>query len=153
MQQSPTIRLYDLIGCALILQASEGIVYTNQTGGYSCLQPKVKGILIPLRNNFVIKPAQQFGLEPDLHAYFTGPKHRGAGAVRGLDTEDAAEIDKILARHRLDGIIIVDRARLSESHEAWVHVSVLRDDYAPSPIFAGFGPYPRKGILTWPNSD
>jgi hypothetical protein len=68
----------------------------------------------------------------------------------GLDDADADLIDSILQDRRFDGVT-VDRARLTESHEAWVHVIVAREsDLA---LFSGFGPYPHPAILTWPNSD
>ncbi|MDI1444498.1 DUF6210 family protein [Polyangium sp. 6x1] len=52
----------------------------------------------------------------------------------------------------LSRFITVDRARLADSHEAWVWALVTSDgdDLAG---FSGFGPYPRPAVLTWSNSD
>lgn len=153
MASLPIVRLFDFIGLGLIFPCRSGVLYTNQTGGHSCLQPEAEGIFVPLHNDLAIQPVALLGPEPELHAYFVGPKHCGWGATSGLDEEDVSEISRILVKHRLGGILDVDRARLTDSHEAWVYVIVLADDAAPFPSFAGFGPYPRPGILTWGNSD
>lgn len=149
----PLIRLYEFIGVGLILPATSGVRYTNQTGGTCCLQPEIEGYFVPLRNDLALDPVELLGPDPELRDYFVGPKHRGAGATSGLDEEDADAIAEILAMHHLSGILDVDRSRLVDSHEAWVHVIVFADDSGVAPSFAGFGPFPRPGILTWGNSD
>lgn len=153
MASLPRIRLYDLIGLGLLLPGPSGVLYTNQTGGYACLQPEVEGFLVPLCNDLSLDPVALLGPEPDLHAYFVGPRHDGSGAVFGLDEGDADALSRILTKHRLDAVLEINRSRLLDSHEAWVHVMVLADDVGPAPAFVGFGPYPRPGILTWGNSD
>ena len=70
----------------------------------------------------------------------------------GLDEMDAELIDGELREIAFGDCLRVDRARLRESHEAWVHV-VLDGSDEESSLFAGFGPYPRRGVITWPNSD
>jgi hypothetical protein len=75
------------------------------------------------------------------------------GSHPGLKEEDADFIDNLLQRVRLFPAIRVDRSRLAESHEAWVHVTIAGEEPGPHPVFEGFGPYPRPEILTWPNSD
>lgn len=151
----PTIRLYDAIGTGVILTCPSGVQLSNQTGGTSCLQPQVEGIYIPLRNEYGLEDLPFSSPELELSAYFVGPKHRGAGATSGLAPEDADFIDDVLSRYGLDGVISVDRKQLGSSHEAWVHVAIKTDESADEhlAIFAGFGPYPRHGILTWANSD
>ena len=128
---------------------------SNQTGGTSCLQPEVEGVYIPLRNDYALKDLRFSSPELELSAYFEGPKHRGAGATSGLDSADADFIDNVLSNSGLDGAISVDRKQLVCSHEAWVHVVLKTDESADEDLamFAGFGPYPRHGILTWANSD
>ena len=153
MANLPIIRLYDFIGLGLIFSFPSGVIYINQTGGHACLQSEAEGLLVPLHNDLALDPVQLLGPEPDLLAYFTGAKHNGTGATAGLDEVDANEISVILARHRLGSVLEVDRSRLIDSHEAWLHVIVRADDCGLSPAFAGFGPYPRPGILTWGNSD
>ena len=59
--------------------------------------------------------------------------------------------------------VTIDRARLADSCEAWIHV-VLQGEDAGAPvqtlsgaalpgIYGGFAPYPHGAALTWPNSD
>lgn len=145
MKPGPTIRLWNDAGLGVIVAFPSGVVYSNQTGGFSCLHPELEGIHLPL------------GAQPgeELFAYFAGSKHRGAGATSGLDDEDAAFIEGVLARHDLSGFVSLDRGRLRESHEAWVWAFVTRDDgdgRGPA-LFHGLGPYPRAAILTWNNTD
>lgn len=151
----PTIRLYDAVGTGLVLTCQSGILVSNQTGGTSCLQPKVEGVYIPLRNDYGLKDLRFSSPELELSAYFVGPKHLGAGATSGLDSKDADFIDEVLSRSGLEGAISVDREQLGSSHEAWVHVIITANESADEDLamFAGFGPYPRHGILTWANSD
>jgi hypothetical protein len=77
----------------------------------------------------------------------------GAGAISGLDNDDADFIDRTLERAQLDSVFRVDRYRLSESHEAWVHLVLTSSGTDAHPIFRGFAPYPRRAVLTWGNSD
>ncbi|MBB5030547.1 DUF6210 family protein [Prosthecobacter vanneervenii] len=151
----PTIRLYDAVGTGVILTCQSGVMVSNQTGGTACLQPEVEGVYVPLRNDYSAQDFRFSSPELELSAYFEGPKHRGAGAISGLDSEDAEFIDDILSRHGLNESISVDREKLGDSHEAWVHVVVKADESHDEDLaqFTGFGPYPRHGILTWANSD
>jgi hypothetical protein len=153
MNDTALIRLYEFIGLGLIIVAKSGVRYTNQTGGHCCCQPEVEGFFVPLRNDLTLDPVSLLGPEPDLDAYFTGPKYAGSGATCGLDVEDAFEINKILAKHQLSQVISVDNTRLTDSHEAWIYVSIINEDDGVAPSFSGFGPYPRSGVLTWTNSD
>ncbi len=151
----PTIRLYDAVGTGLIIGWKSGVMISNQTGGTSCLQPEMEGIYVPLRNDYLLDGLVFESPEIELSVYFRGPKHRGSGAVSGLDVMDADFIDGVLQRVNLSRSVMVDRDQLRHSHEAWVHV-VLTDDESDIPglaSVANFGPYPRPAILTWCNSD
>nr|WP_277989557.1 DUF6210 family protein [Corallococcus sp. NCSPR001] len=129
----------------LILLGPTGVLYSNQTGGSFCLQPEAEGVFLPLVNELVAQ-------EELLSQHFTGPKWRGACA-NGIDEETAQEIERILG---LSGVtqeigLRVDRARLAESHEAWVYVEVPAQ---PENSFAILERIPAsQGILTWANSD
>ena len=142
---APTIRLWDGIGLGAIISFPTGVVYSNQTGGFSCLHPELEGAYVPLDADAGEK----------LYAYFEGPKHRGTGATGGLDAEDAGFIEMLLAERRLSAFISVDRSRLQESHEAWVWALVTCDggDNVTTALFAELGPYPRPAVLTWDNTD
>jgi hypothetical protein len=152
------IDLLEHIGLGLIVEWPTGVAYSNQTGGTSCLHPEFEGIFIPLRNDYQPPDGPMLSPENELLAYFEGPKHEGTGATRGLDDEDVEFITGVLTKWSLDTVIEIDRSRMRESHEAWVHVTVLRDETfirheaSPVPLFE-LPPYPRRGVLTWSNSD
>ncbi|KYG09597.1 hypothetical protein BE21_16980 [Sorangium cellulosum] len=136
------IRLYDA-GLGVILQHPSGVLYTNQTRGVCCAQPEMEGVFVPF-------DAEESWLR--LNAYFVGPKYEGTGAMQGLDDEDATFIESVVRDARTGVPLIVDRSRLKESHEAWVHV-LIEGEAEKIGVVSGFGPYPRRGVLTWPNSD
>ena len=151
----PIIRLYDSVGTGLIIEHESGVLVSNQTGGTSCLDPDVEGVFIPLRNDYSEDSGEFMSPEIELTKYFEGGKHGGAGAVTGIDLDDVAFIESVLKRVRLCPPISVDRNRLSESHEAWIHVTISGGESNDEDLaaFTGFGPYPRSGIFTWANSD
>jgi hypothetical protein len=150
-RMKPTIELWESVGLGLIVELPSGVLYSNQTGGFSCLHPSTEGVFLPIRNDHsfweLLSPAR------DLLAYFEGPKHRGAGATRGLDGDDADFVDRVLAGVRLAGIVQIDRDRLAESHEAWVRVLLTGEESGAAKLFHDLGPYPRNAVLTWGNSD
>lgn len=152
---SPIVRLWDLVGLGLIVEFPTGIHYSNQTGGTSCRHPTFEGIFVPLANDFTLPDLDLRSPAIDLFDYFAGPKHGGAGATRGLDEADAAYVESVLQDQGLDAWLRLDRDRLGQSHGAWVHVTIEREpgDDEGLRIFSGLGPYPRRGVLTWANSD
>ncbi|WP_437599320.1 DUF6210 family protein [Sorangium sp. So ce590] len=136
------IRLYDA-GLGLIIEHASGVLYTNQTCGVCCTHPELEGVFVPF-------DAEESRLQLDAH--FEGPKYRGTGAMHGIDEEDAVFIESVLRDGRIEVPLVVDRSHLKKSHEAWVHV-LIEAETAPFSTVSGFGPYPRRGVLTWPNSD
>ncbi|MDC3957625.1 hypothetical protein KEG38_27450 [Polyangium jinanense] len=136
------IRLYEA-GLGVIIQHPSGVLYTNQTCGTCCDHPEVEGVFVPF-------DAEESWLR--LNAHFEGSKYRGTGAMHGIDEEDATFIESILRDGRIGVPLVVDRSRLKDSHEAWVQV-LIEGEVEPFPTASGFGPYPRRGVLTWPNSD
>ncbi len=150
----PHISLIGHAGTGVIIEHPTGVIYSNQAGGTACLHPEIEGTFVPFGNDVLIEQGRRL-LSPqdDLESYFEGPKHRGTGATNGLDAEDADFIDGVLQRAHVRQWIEVDRDRLKESCEAWVFVTVLGDESSPFPICSGFGPYPKRGVLTWVNSD
>jgi len=152
---SPIVHLYQSAGIGLIVPAPTGIRYSNQTAGTYCEHPVVEGFYVPLRNEseegaFDGPRSREFkSPEHALVEYFCGRKYEGTGATHGIDDEDADAIEAILAGYFLDEVLRVDRSRMAESTEAWIYVVVLKDDH----VFDGCGPYPRRAVLTWKNSD
>ncbi len=150
----PCIRVYEHVGKGVIVEYPTGVIYSNQAGGTSCLQPELEGAFVPFGNDLPRKPRDWKGAEDELTAWFEGSRHRGTGATNGLDAEDADFIDGVLERAEADQWIKVDRNLLRDSCEAWVWVTVLADEGGPHVrICSGFAPYPRRGVLTWTNSD
>jgi len=145
------IILYDLEGVMLIVEHPSGVTYQNQVGGNLCAHPELEGVLAPL------------SLQPDdVTRIESLPYPNGR---QGITIEIADTIDAVLAANWGTSFLKVDRARLDECWEAWVHV---RFESPPArehegflrPVDAldtdprkmhGFGP--ARGVLTWPNSD
>ena len=145
------ITLYDMIGTCIILKCSSGITYTNQTGGTACLQPEYQGALIPIGNDVGLPKNNLISPENELIEYFKGVPWNGTGATLGLTKNDVIAIEAILNKYDLSKVISIDTAKLTDSHEAWIHVKVT--EIANKTLFYGFGPYPCQGVLTWSNSD
>jgi hypothetical protein len=150
---APCIQLWEHVGLGLIISWPSGILFTNQTGGTSCLRPEFEGVFVPLCNDCTLPELVLLSPANELWDYFTGPRWQGTGATNGLQAEDADFIDAVLLKARLFPAIRVDRSRLRESHEAWVYVTISGEGSSAHPVFSGFAPYPRAGILTWSNSD
>ena len=97
-------QLHPIVG--IIVAHPSGVVYTNQTGGYSTCHPSMEGVFVPLPRAGALQAAL------DEH-FFDGPKWEGSCA-RG---------------------ITVNRDHLRESMEAWIHLTIGRhadDDTAVS---------------------
>jgi len=137
-----TVRLYKLNGMALIVSASTGIVYVNQTGGHACYQCSQEGYLVPLGP----EEREREALDA-LRAHFMGPKWSG-WCNEGIDAETADEIDRIIATGTRREGLVVDRAKLAESWESWVHMRI----FGPLESLVDYA-HPKAAILTWPNSD
>lgn len=158
-----SIELYHFVGLGLVIECPSGVTYTNQVGGAFNRHLRTEGVFVPLANRMsqdwptwpVGSPRPRHAGGPvldspatELFDYFWGPKYNARGAEWGLDAEDAVFIDAVLAKHALADVVTVDRDRLDKSDASWVHVVVHRDW-----TFKGLGPYPRSGVITWPNSD
>jgi len=111
----PRIRLWDA-GLGLIILWPSHVVYSNQTGGYACLQPHEEGVFVPL-------DADQGQQAAQLEAFFTGPTW-GGGCWNAIDAETADYLDRLFAASFSTNFLHVDRTRLHDSHEAWIYVDV-----------------------------
>lgn len=151
--EKPKVTLFEHAGLGLIIEYPSGVAYSNQTGGTSCSAPILEGVFVPLRNDYAMPSRELLSPEHALISYFDGPKWRGTGATQGIDADDADFIERVLSEHRLSHCITVDRTRLGDSHEAWIHVTVTAEEGTVASVFRGFHPYPRRGVLTWSNTD
>ena len=125
----------------MIIPCSSGVVYQNQTGGYACLQDSIEGVFVPLFDT----SSERYEA---LHDFFVGEKWREC-CHSGIDGETADFIDGVLAKSPGAPGIKVDWNRLSDSHEAWIHVTLA----APATTLVMEGFDSTEAILTWPNSD
>lgn len=118
MWPGPTVTLYDLRGLGLIVKRPSGVLYTTQAGGVFCMQPGEEGVLVPL--------AAWGDVEAKLVAFFAADARRNVK----LDAADAGALDLILQTSEPRSaatptfFLAVDRARLADSMEAWLHVTV-----------------------------
>ncbi|EQA72902.1 DUF6210 family protein [Leptospira noguchii] len=134
----PIIRLWGMENIGLIIEYQTGIIYSNQTGGYACLQPEVEGFLVPLED-------LENKIQQSLQEYFTGPKWRSWCH----DEETADFIDSLLKPFYY---LKVNRSKLLQSHEAWIYMELLlQKGDLEYQIYSGF--LEKSGILTWGNSD
>ena len=143
----PIVKLGEHAGLGLIIEYHSGIIYSNQTCGPFCRQSQLEGVFVPLRNH-TLKTGELLSPETELFAYFNGPRI-GTGAFDGLNANDISLIESVLEKYNLSSLISLDRSRLVDSHEAWVHIKLEREQDTDVPLFAGLGPYPRPGVLTW----
>ena len=138
----------DLYGVdvGIVIPWPSGIIYGNQADGVCCNHYALEGILVPI---VITSGGDAVRYDAPLVSYFNRrPGNRGE-----LTPEDADAIDAIMAGAQTPFVARVDRSKLADSFEAWVHVTLDleagRDAYRPTLDLA----YPCPGILVWENSD
>ena len=138
MTMDPVVLLYDYTDLGLIFALPSGVRYRNQAAGHACWKFEIEGVLVPMPVGEERIPLR--ALED----------HFDSG-WECLDVDDADAIDRILAAAGFD-FVKVDRDRLPESYEAWVHVKL--DPLDPErhiELFIGLSV--DRAVLTWENSD
>jgi hypothetical protein len=140
------VNLMGHTGTGLILEHPTGITYVNQAGGNYCLQPSCEGIFVPWANDIEGDSPKLISAElalSDLPWEIASSK---------MTPADADRVDAVLrAEPEFQGIR-VDRDRLAESYEAWVHV-VIEPSHRLGDAVYGVAPFPRTAVLVWTNSD
>ena len=136
----PRIQIWESTSLGLVISCPTGIMVSNQVAGHACYHPEIEGVYLPLQ------------VEADeLERHFVGPKWQG-WCMEGIDKESADFLDEFLLRNGNTKGIRVDRERLADSWEAWIHVRISAGTGdADSQQFSGFGE--ATGVLTWQNSD
>lgn len=146
------VDLWNMAGVGIVIPYSSGIIYTNQVGGNANRHPSVEGVFVPLSSggHGSQNCENNCPLAVELFAYFfNGPKWKGRCYLGAMDGETADYVDTLLKKYRTTKYIQVDRNRLKESSESWVHVNLKYPaGYAP---FSGLSS--NDAILTWLNSD
>ena len=138
MEPQPVVFLYDYDGPALVLACPSGVRYRNQAAGHACWKFEIEGVLVPL-------PL------PEARVALRAFEDHFDGGWDTLEPADADALDRILADAQC-GFITVDRTRLHESYEAWVHVTVsVLDPDRRHELFDGLAA--DRAVLTWENSD
>jgi len=137
-----SIDLWPFRSIGVIVAHPSGVVYSTQAGGYATRHPALEGVFIPLEPG-------DLQARLDEH-FFYGPKWEGH-CYSGIDDETADFIDRLLAASPLTRAIVVDRTRLKESMEAWIHVTIASAGTDGDRAFGGFDG--RSGVLIWENSD
>ncbi|OED48096.1 hypothetical protein AB832_00370, partial [Flavobacteriaceae bacterium (ex Bugula neritina AB1)] len=123
----PLLQIWDTVGLGIIIEYPTGVLISNQTGGTACLHPKIEGIYLPLANDYNEQTKEFLSPEIALSNHFKRSKYNGNGATKGIDLEDVHMIKTILNRSGLDEFIEIDVNRLTESHEAWIRITINRD--------------------------
>jgi hypothetical protein len=141
-KDKPEIALYDTEEAGFIILYPSGVYYSNQAGGYACLQPFEEGVYVPANN-------LTFNIGDKLTEYFTGAKWKGC-CMNGIDNEDADFIDELMKECYPTRYLTVNRERLSNSVEAWIYVKGIQPEES-APVISGFGEF--EAVLTWLNSD
>lgn len=172
--EMPLVQVPSDIGLSLIVKVPSGWAYTTQTGGHRCLQAWAEGMLIPLGQRGVA--LESVRTEDDLDEILGSSSRYQGHCYDQIDESDAKRIDTVLSKHWQDhypDLVRVDRRRLGDSWEAWVHVVIgphggrspdrprahppqpePRDIASTAPEFWPFYGLPSsEAILTWTNSD
>lgn len=114
-------------------------MYSNQTCGHACAHSEAEGVLVAFNDDPPLDEPDR-ALWRRLSRLLENAPSLTTHLADSVDAELAAHVDTRCAR--------VDRARLVDSHEAWVYVDLDGD---ASDFLTGFGHV--KAVLTWRNSD
>lgn len=146
----------------LVLLGRTGLVWTNQTGGTSCLQPQAEGFYLPLEASWMPDPDPllngAWDYDPELVDKFLA----GSEALGVLF--EAPTLAEVEASEAEQGELLGYTRGKPQVCEAWVPVKVraVPDGPVPGrpfPYSEGWDevlgqPYAgRMGFLTYPNSD
>ncbi len=140
MSRKRQICLWNLDQAALIILEKSGITYFNQTAGVFCRHSEAERILAPITNDPPLDNLHFGSLNYKLQQLTLNKQI--------LKETDADAIDKLLQKNFGGDAIFVDRERLNESCEAWIHVKIDGQTKGDLQDFAGY-----MAILTYPNSD
>jgi hypothetical protein len=132
---------YALDEMMLILEFPSGTYYQNYVGADRSSCVAMMGILIPL------------GPESALveHIRNTLPGLN----IEGITSEVADVVDSLFAEPPMSRVLRVDRTRMAQSRNAWLHVEIDSPETAEMlpyqdylGVIYGFGK--TRGVLTWP---
>jgi hypothetical protein len=141
-----TVALFPIeTGVFLIIEDKNSpVIYTNQTNGYACSHPEMKGILVPVE------------FQSDIQDKFVNDAYMGSGWALDSD-EFKQDIPKILSQlneYFADAYLFeLDADKTMKNTESWVCLKAKRSrSDTITDILSDF-PDEIKAVLTWPNSD
>ncbi|MGH1374700.1 MAG: DUF6210 family protein [Alphaproteobacteria bacterium] len=136
----------------LIIPHTTGVIYSRQVGGISCTQKETEGFIIPITDFRCLTSNKPIDANKCLEEFWT--TKWGMHCYSGIDEETANFMDELLHEPILEHPLqlSVDRSRLAESMEAWVHmkISYSCEDRGHIDLL---GKSATEAILTWVNSD
>ncbi len=149
------VLLWEHAGTGLIVPRRTGVVYANQVAGHSCFEMRCEGFFVPIANDVGLEPDHQLrSPENELFHYFQ--RHP---SWDNFTSKHADAVEHAFKGFSLWQGLTVDRLRLNECYEAWVHVNVTfeTDVYEksvnrPCLMVTGLGAS-FSAILTWTNTD
>ena len=140
-----TAKLFGLGGMGIIVSHPTGIFVSNQVGGYACHHRRLEGFYLPL----VMTDSPVLA---SLDEHFFAGKWKGY-CNSGIDVETADFMDGLFEQERYSKGLKVDRNKLDDCKEAWVHVTLDELAFAPGCGAVLEPPMHGSGVVTWPNSD
>jgi len=148
----PFIDLSGRIDIGLIISCPTGVLYSNQSDGYSCAHPTMEGAYLPLTvpvSPWASKPLGHEAIYNHWQTRYTSEPAIGYGYMKEAD---AVHIDAFLTTTDTPFQVTVDRTRFRDSWEGWIY-TVLAPLQKNQFAVQNFEPHPRNAILVWPNSD
>lgn len=150
----------------LIIDWPSAETFHNQAGGRTCAQPSMRGLLLPLHltpQNLVAKFLELAdwlfvsGVMPTAEYKGVTPYGGWCSSLRAADADALDPVLRFIAPSCLR-FLEVDRHRLGDSMEAWIHVfgvAYLTPDGQPvaNPSHGPWNLVGFRGVLTWENSD
>lgn len=132
------ICLYDLADAGLIIKTTSSCTYYNQVGGESGEQKQIEGVYLPIDTDE--DPAElQNSLKYKLSQLFINSNR--------VDFKAATAINELMSDCLSTKGISVDLAKLSDSTDSWIHVTVKQTTFS-----AVQSDQTLTGILTWSNN-
>jgi hypothetical protein len=117
----------------LVIESASGVTFSFQVGGSASWRRSVQGIVYPIAaSNFA--GAETLG----------DALHEITYELIGITEKEADKIDALFDKAALIALK-VDRSRLSDSCDQWIHMTLLR---AHDAAFRGFD-FPLSCVLTW----
>jgi hypothetical protein len=142
------INLWGIENIALLIIENENspVKYSNQTNGYACSHPEIRGYLIPIEfkgnilNKFLNFGYKGSGWELDISFYDDVPE-----IIKQLN-------DYFGEKYNFE----LDKSKIENNTESWIHlIGRQNESNKPENVFDIIQEFPNKfnAILTWPNSD